>query len=41
MRSQCYDGAGNMSEKIKGVSSRIQRQYPKAIPFWCVAHSLK
>lgn len=40
MRSQCYDGAGNMAGKTKGVGARIQRQHPKALPFWCVAHQL-
>ena len=40
MRSQCYDRGGNMSGKMKGVDPQIQRQYPKAIPFWCVAHQL-
>lgn len=40
MRSQCYDGAGNMTGKIKGVGARIQREYPKALPFWCTAHQL-
>lgn len=32
-----------MLGKIKGVSprcSRIQRQHPKALPFWCAAHQL-
>ncbi|XP_069104128.1 52 kDa repressor of the inhibitor of the protein kinase-like [Argopecten irradians] len=40
MRSQCYDGAGNMAGKTKGVGPRIQQQYPKALPFWCTAHQL-
>jgi hypothetical protein len=34
MRSQCYDGAGNMTGKAKGVGSRIKKQLPKALPFW-------
>ena len=37
MRSQCYDGAGNTSGKTKGVGPRIQRMYPKALPFWCLS----
>ena len=40
MHSQCYDGAGNMAGKVKGVGSRIQKQLPKALPFWCTAHQL-
>ncbi|XP_060569650.1 zinc finger MYM-type protein 1-like [Ruditapes philippinarum] len=40
MRGQCYDGAGNMTGKVKGVGPRIQRQYPRALPFWCTAHQL-
>ncbi|XP_052245753.1 52 kDa repressor of the inhibitor of the protein kinase-like [Dreissena polymorpha] len=40
MRSQCYDGAGNMTGKTKGVGPRIQHQYPRALPFWCTAHKL-
>ena len=31
---------GNMSGKTKGVSSRIQQQFPKALPMWCAAHRL-
>ena len=40
MRSQCYDGAGNMAGKIKGVGPRIQKLYPKALPFRCTSHQL-
>ena len=40
MRSQCYDGAGNMAGKVKGVGPRIQKQLPKKLPFWCTAHQL-
>ena len=40
MRSQCYDVAGNMAGKVKGVGPRIQKQLPKALPFWCTAHQL-
>jgi uncharacterized Fe-S cluster-containing radical SAM superfamily enzyme len=31
MRSQRYDGAGNMAGKVKGVEPRIQKQLPKAL----------
>ena len=31
---------GNMSGKTKGVSSRVQQQFPKALPMWCAAHRL-
>jgi hypothetical protein len=34
--SQCYDGAG----KVKGLGPRIQKQLPKALPFWCTAYQL-
>ena len=40
MRSQCYDDAGNMAVNVKGVGPRIQKQLPKALPFWCTAHQL-
>ena len=30
IRGQCYDGAGAMRVKDKGVGPRIQREYPKA-----------
>jgi hypothetical protein len=40
MYSQCYDGAGNMAGKVKGVGPRIQKQLPKKLPFWCTAHQL-
>jgi hypothetical protein len=36
MHSQCYDGAG----KVKGLGPRIQKQLPKALPFWCTAYQL-
>ena len=41
-KTSCHDyyGSGNMPGKIKGVGSRIQLQYPRAIPFWFVAHQL-
>ncbi|KAH3721494.1 hypothetical protein DPMN_064422 [Dreissena polymorpha] len=40
MRSQCYDGAENMTGKTKGVGPWIQAQYPRALPFWFTAHQL-
>lgn len=40
MRSQCYDGAGNMAGKNKGDGPRIREQFPKALTFWCAAHQL-
>ena len=36
MHSQFYDGAG----KVKGLGPRIQKQLPKALPFWCTAYQL-
>ena len=40
IRGQCYDGAGAMRGKDKGVGPRIQREYPKAVPVWCSSHTL-
>ena len=40
MHSQCNDGAGNMSMKVRGVGPRIQKQLPKALPFSCTAYQL-
>ena len=31
---------GNMMEALKGAGSRIQRQYPRAIPLWCTTLQL-
>ena len=40
LRGQAYDGAGNMAGAISGVSTRIQRLYPKAFYFHCASHRL-
>lgn len=40
LRGQCYDGAHNMSGKIKGVKTRLQLIEPKAIYVHCFAHAL-
>lgn len=40
LRGQCYDGAGNMAGKTKGVGPRLLREYPKALHFWCANHKL-
>lgn len=40
-RGEAYDGAGNMSGTRKGVSIRIQKETPVALPVHCFAHSLK
>ncbi|MGH0121174.1 UNVERIFIED_CONTAM: hypothetical protein FKN15_071161, partial [Acipenser sinensis] len=37
---QGYDGAGNMSGKIRGVQARIGQQYPSAAYVHCRNHSL-
>lgn len=29
-----------MAGRVKGVGARIQQQFPKALPFWCIAHQL-
>ena len=29
-----------MMEVFKGAGPRIQRQYPRAIPLWCITHQL-
>ena len=40
MRGQAYDGASNMSGKIRGAAARIQSQYPLAFYTHCVSHCL-
>jgi hypothetical protein len=40
LRGQCYDGASNMSGKVKGVQSRIKAIQPLALFVHCFAHSL-
>ncbi|MGH0123797.1 UNVERIFIED_CONTAM: hypothetical protein FKN15_066837 [Acipenser sinensis] len=37
---QGYDGAGNMSGKIRGVQARIREKYPSAAYVHCRKHSL-
>ena len=40
LRGQWYDGAGAMSERISGVASRIQGQYPLAFYVHYFSHKL-
>ena len=40
LRGQGYDGAGNMSGKVKGASSIILNKYPKATYVHCRSHVL-
>lgn len=40
LRGQCYDGAGNMAGRTKGVGPRIQAEYPRAVHVWCANHKL-
>lgn len=40
MCGQGYDGAANMSGKVKGVQTEIRKLYPRAIYVHCAAHSL-
>ena len=40
MRGQAYDGASNMSGKIRGAAARIQSQYPLALYTHCASHCL-
>ena len=37
---QSYDGAGNMSGKIKGLQAKVKEIQPKALYVWCSAHRL-
>ena len=39
-RGQAYDGASNMAGHISGVSTRINREEPRALYVHCLAHSL-
>lgn len=39
-RGQAYDGASNMSGTVKGCSTLIRQQYPKAIYQHCRSHLL-
>ena len=40
MRSQCYDGAGNMAGKNLGAATLITKQYKLALYLHCAAHCL-
>lgn len=37
---QCYDGAGNMRGRYKGLATLVQEVCSKAIYIWCHAHRL-
>lgn len=37
---QGYDGAGNVSGKVRGVQARIREQYPAAVYMHCRNHAL-
>ncbi|XP_062511832.1 zinc finger MYM-type protein 1-like [Corticium candelabrum] len=39
-RGQAYDGAANMSGRLRGVAARIRNEQPKALHVHCLAHSL-
>ena len=39
-RGQAYDGAANISGIRTGVSTRIQKETPAALPVHCFAYSL-
>ena len=39
-RGQAYDGASDMSGRLNGVASQIQKEQPNAHYIHCVAHSL-
>ena len=39
-RGQCYDGAGNMSGRISGVSTQLLNEEPRAIYTHCYGHAL-
>jgi hypothetical protein len=40
LRSQCYDGASNMSGGFHGLQSRVKKLQPLAVYIHCYAHSL-
>ena len=40
LHGQGYDGAGNMSGKIKGAAARITSQFPLAVYTHCASHCL-
>ena len=39
-RGQAYDGAENMSGRIRGVATRFKKEQPAALYVHCLAHSL-
>lgn len=39
-RSQCYDGASNISGHLSGLQSRVAAEDPRALYVHCSAHSL-
>ena len=40
LRGQAYDGAGVMAGRSKGVATRINDKFPKALYIQCAAHRL-
>ena len=40
LRGQAYDGAGNMSGRLKGTASLISNSYPLALYLHCASHCL-
>ena len=40
LRSQAYDGAGNMAGSVRGTAALITAQYPLALYLHCASHSL-
>ena len=39
-RAQTYDGAGNMSVKLKGCCAQFLKTVPKAVYYHCASHQL-
>ena len=39
-RDQCYDGAGNMAGSKSGVSTRLNKEEPRAVYTHCYGHAL-
>ena len=40
LRSQAYDGPGNMAGSVRGTAALITAQYPLALYLHCASHSL-
>ena len=40
LRSQSYDGAGNMAGRVRGTAALISAQYPLALYLHCASHAL-